>query len=372
MPKQRLYFLDNLRAFIVLLVIVFHVAMGYTTWNLEWWYVNDSQKNLFFDLFILETDVYIMPIMFFIAGYFAVPLLLKKGAIVFWQEKIRRIVFPWIAGVLLIAPLIAYSAVFSRAITPPDYLSFWKNQFFGAYYQQAHYWFLGILTLFFLLFTIACNLKSVYFKQPPQVGIPSAAFFPLFALLTAVPFFVANIYFAADAWVNVKYLFMIQPVRIGLYLCYFGLGVHAWKNAWFSGDGYRPRVFFWGFLSIIMLFVFLSYRVIFTIGATVSLLAKAGHAFSYAVFCLAATLAFLALFQRFADSNARLWRRLAANSYVIYYIHQCVIIPLAYMVQKIQLNVGIKYLGVSFAALMVSFLIAEYVVRPMLSLEKAS
>jgi glucans biosynthesis protein C len=368
--KQRMYFFDNLRAFIILSLVVFHVAMGYTTWDLNWWYVNDIQKSKIFDFFILGIDVYVMPIMFLIAGYFASPVLLHKGTTRFWGDKLRRIVVPWVAGVLFIAPAIAYSAIFSRTDTPPNYFSFWANDFWGNYYQQAHYWFLGILALFFLLFTIAYKLIPPYFKQIPRIGMPSSAFFLSFVLLSAVPFFGGNLIFGADEWVNCKFIFMIQPVRIGLYACYFGLGVFAWKKAWFTPEGYKPRLIRWGTATIIMLFVFLAYRVTFTLGANIPVLFKAGHALIYACFCLTVTLAFIALFQRFFDSNTYLWRRLAANSYTIYFIHQCVIIPLAYMVQKIQLNIWMKFLGVAVTAMVVCFLIAEYVIRPLLLPEK--
>jgi glucan biosynthesis protein C len=366
---KRVYFFDNLRAFIVLLVVVFHVAMGYTTWNLDWWPVNDILKNSFFDLFILATDVFIMPIMFLIAGYFAPPVLLKKGPHAFWRDKLRRIVLPWAFGVLLIASAISYVTISRHAGTPPDYFSFLANGFFGPYYQQAHFWFLGILAVFFLLFTIAAVCKPAYFDRPTAIGIPSAAFFPLFTLLSAVPFFGAYLFFGADEWVNVKFLFMIQPVRIGLYLCYFVLGVYAWKNAWFSGDGYRPSLLKWGTAAIVMLFVFMGYRVTFTLTANIPLIVKAGHALLFAVFCLVAVMAFIGLFERFADSDAYVWRRLAANSYAIYYIHQCVVIPLAYMVQKIQFDIWIKYLTVSACAVVLCFLIAEYFVSPVLSCE---
>lgn len=107
--NQRLYFFDNLRAGIILLMVIFHIAMGFTTWDLKWWYINDMQKNFFFDLFVLETDVYIMPIMFLIAGYFAPMILLQKGAIKFWKNKLVRIVLPWGIGVVFFAPLLSYS-----------------------------------------------------------------------------------------------------------------------------------------------------------------------------------------------------------------------------------------------------------------------
>lgn len=364
---ERLYFLDNLKAFIILLMVVFHVGMGYTTWDLQWWTVNDIQKNMFFDFFILETDVYIMPIMFMIAGYFAPMVLVKKGIAGFWQEKAKRIVFPWIGGVVFIAPFIAYSVVFSRMDTPPNYFTFWKTGFFGPYYQQAHYWFLGILTLFFLLLTILYQLNPTCFKKSAQKTNSTAWFFPVFSLLTAASFFIGNLFFWNDAWVNVYYVFMVQPVRLLLHLCYFGLGVYGWKHSWFTQGGYSPRLLPWGISASIMLFVFLAYRVTFTLMPDVPILFKVGHALTHAAFSLTVTFALIAVFQTFFDSNAYLWRRLAANSYTIYFIHQCVLIPLACIVQKLSITIWAKYCSVSIITLVLCFLLAEYVINPILS-----
>ncbi|GMA98869.1 acyltransferase family protein [Pelosinus sp. IPA-1] len=368
--KERVYFFDNLKAFIILLMVVFHIAMGYTTWDLKWWTVNDIQKHKFFDLFVLETDVYIMPIMFMIAGYFAPMVLVKKGLTTFFQDKFKYIVLPWIGGVLFIAPFISYSSFLSRTDTPPNFFSFWRNDFWGPFYQQAHYWFLGILALFFLLLTIAYSFNPGYFKKSTNISVPSIWFFPAFALLTTAAFFIGNLFFWNDAWVNVKFIFMVQPVRFILHLCYFGLGVYAWKHSWFTHQGYNPGLFTWGSSAIIMLFVFLAYRVLFTLMPDVPTVFKAGHAITHATFTLTATFALIALFQRFFDSNAYLWRRLSANSYIIYFIHQCVVIPIGCIVQKLEINIWIKYIGVSITTLILCFLIAEYIIRPILPFKK--
>jgi glucans biosynthesis protein C len=366
--NQRLYFLDNLKAFIILLMVIFHIGMGYTTWDLQWWTVNDIQKNKFFDFFILETDVYIMPIMFMIAGYFAPMVLDRKGVAIFWQDKLKRIVLPWIGGVLFIAPFIAYSSLFSRMDMPPNYFFFWKTAFFGPYYQQGPYWFLGILTLFFLILTIFYQVNSAYFKKAVQKTTPTACFFLTFALLTTASFFSGNLLFWNDAWINVKFVFMIQPVRFLLHLCYFGLGIYAWKHSWFTQSGYRPRLLPWGISAIIMLFIFLIYRVTFTLMPDVPILFKAGHALVHATFSLTATFALIALSQNFFDSNAYLWRRIAANSYTIYFIHQCVVIPIGCIVQKLTINIWVKYSSVSVVTIVLCFLLAEYVINPVLSL----
>lgn len=365
--KQRVYFFDNLKAFIILLMVVFHIAMGYTTWDLKWWTVNDIQKNEFFDLFVLGTDVYIMPIMFMIAGYFAPMVLDKKGIATFWLDKLKRIVLPWVGGVLFIAPFIAYSNLFSRMDMPPNFFAFWRNDFFGPFYQQGPYWFLGILVLFFLFLTVCYQLNPGYFIKSVQKTSPSAWFFAAFALITAASFFIGNLFFWCDTWLNVKYVFAIQPVRFVLHLCYFWLGVYAWKHSWFTPGGYSPRLLPWGIAAIGMLFVFLGYRVTFTLMPNVPIVFKAGHALTHAIFSLTATLALIALFQKYFDSNAYLWRRLAANSYTIYFIHQCVVIPIGCIMQKLAINIWVKYCSVSVVTLVLCFIIAEYVINPLLA-----
>ena len=362
---NRLNFLDNLKAFIIIVVVAHHVAMGYTTWDLPSWYVNDTQKNQLFNYFINLNDGYMMPIMFFVSGYFAPMVLSKKGARQFWQDKFKRIVLPWLGGIYFIAPMLAYSIVASRTKTPPNYFSFWLNDFiFGKYFEPAHFWFLGILVLFFLLLTFAYKLSPEYFVKQPQPIVPSVKFFTLFCLVSALCFFSATLFYRIDSWVS--FIFQFQPERLGLYVCYFWLGIHAWKSSWLMHGGYSPRLFPWTTCASAMLFVFLFYRVLFVSGDNISLYYKAGYALTYSLFCLTMAFALIAVFRRFVDSDAYLWRRLAANSFTIYFIHQCFVIPLAYAVQQVHMNIWLKFLGVFAVSFILSFLAAEYVIGPML------
>ena len=86
-PSERLYFLDNLRAVVIVLVIVLHAAITYMAFAPEWWYVLDPERSLFFTMVVLLVDVPIMLIMFFVAGYFALPSLAKRGRPLFLREK---------------------------------------------------------------------------------------------------------------------------------------------------------------------------------------------------------------------------------------------------------------------------------------------
>ena len=111
---ERLYFLDNLKTCIVVLMVVFHAAMSYMAYAPEWWYVLDGDSSLVGTVFVLWADIFIMPVMFFVAGYFALPSLARHGRIGFWRKKGVHIILPWLVGALVCAPYIAYLTIASR------------------------------------------------------------------------------------------------------------------------------------------------------------------------------------------------------------------------------------------------------------------
>ena len=349
--KERLYFFDNLRGAIILLVIVFHVAIGFMTKPPQWWYVIDTQKNGFFDLFVMATDVFIMPLLFFAAGYFTLPSLLRKGGSVFWQNKGLRIILPWICGVLLFAAPITYMIYFSRMPVPPPYIQYWSNKFFHLPdYNQAHYWFLGMLTWFYAFLTATFYFKPRAFYPSKTPQAPGLKFLLGFGVLTGLGFFAGNLFATADAWVHDLYVFSFQPTRVLIYIAYFLLGVYGWRERWFTLKGYRPKLTLWLPAAAAMLLIFIGYRLSFTLLTPVPVLFKLGHGLVHAFFCLTTCFALLALFQSRFNSGEGLWRNLGKNSYVIYYIHQFVVLPLAYLVQKMELSVWLKYAGVSLGA----------------------
>lgn len=358
---KRMYFFDNLRAFVILLVIVFHAAIGYMSPPPEWWYVIDTQKHPIFNVFVMNTDVVMMPILFFIAGYFALPALEKKGALIFWQEKNSRIVIPWIAGVLFLAPAITYMIWYSRTNMPPEYFSYLTNIFFSAAtFNHAHYWFLGDLLWFFVLLTAAYRINPLLFQRKTVPIVPRAGFFLLFGLVTGTTFFLANLFFQADVWFSKLVVISFQPTRLLLYLGYFALGAYGWRNLWFTRSGYNPSLRYWLSAALCMLLIFTTYRIL--VGNTEQIILKTGHALVHSFFCLAVVFAAIGLFHKYCNSNAYVWRRLSANSYRIYYIHQLILLPIAYMVQNIVLNLWIKYLLVSIIAVILCFLVSEYMI----------
>ena len=98
--SARVAFMDNIRYLMVALVVVYHSVAAYAI-VAPHWMVHDT--NTFAADIIRELfDVFMMPVLFFAAGYFALPSLEKKGLWEFLKDKVKRLWVPWALAVLII------------------------------------------------------------------------------------------------------------------------------------------------------------------------------------------------------------------------------------------------------------------------------
>ena len=75
---NRIFFLDNLRTFMIFLVVLIHVGIVYESSGVGglFWIVYDPSTINIFEIIDLIIDLFVMSTIFFIAGYFT-PLSLK-------------------------------------------------------------------------------------------------------------------------------------------------------------------------------------------------------------------------------------------------------------------------------------------------------
>lgn len=338
--EGRLYFLDHLRASVILLVIVLHASITYMVSPPTWWYVIELKTSILFTALVLVLDVPIMLILFFIAGFFAYPSLERHGAGRSMRQKLVRIGLPWIFGVVFLTPLVAYLIPVTRGDAKP-YLEFWTTDFWGPYYQQSVYWFLGILLLLFgllaALYSGEPNMRGV----PRQTHSPAWTLFAKFLVMTTVWYFVTTFIVPPDYWSNALKLFVFQPTRLLLYAAYFGLGVLADRRGWLRGDGYYPGLGRWGAATLVSAVLYTGLKLNWPEDANI-MLSVAALAVLFNVYCLSALLFSLAFFQCFANRPTRLWSSLARNAYAIYYAHPLILYPTAYAALSVQASIFLE------------------------------
>ena len=348
---DRLHFLDHLRGFIILLVIALHASMTYMAYPSDWWYVIEPENSPLFTLFVLLVDVPNMQILFFIAGFFAYGSLEKYGPGRFVRQKAVRIGLPWLVGVVFLAPLVTYLIPLTRGTAGP-YLEFWIGDFWGQYYQQSVYWFLGVLFLLFILLAALYKGEPAMRNIPRRPQEPDRRFFGTFWALTALCFFVSTLVVPADYWTNALKLIVYQPARLLLYAGYFTLGIIADRRGWFRAGGFRPDLEWWGPAALISAMAYLGVRWIWVDGGLLFLLAQAAL---FNAFCLAALMAGVALFQRYVDRPTRFRTSLGRNAYGIYYLHPLILYPTAYIALSVGASIFLEMALLTLFTLLVAW-----------------
>jgi len=76
--RNRIFFLDNPRTFMVFLVVLYHAGGVYESSGIwaSFWLVDDPSTNHLAGILNLIIDIIVMPTIFFISGFFT-PLSLK-------------------------------------------------------------------------------------------------------------------------------------------------------------------------------------------------------------------------------------------------------------------------------------------------------
>lgn len=151
---QRIYYLDNLRALAVLVLIPYHSARIY-----DWPpYYLKADKIAAFELFTRSVDVWIMPLFFMIAGASTVYSLGKRSNTRFIIERVRRLMIPFIIGMLTVIPVNGYYAYLfhtGEKLNFIEYLPvFFRVESLDGYngtFTVSHLWFLVYLMLYSLI-----------------------------------------------------------------------------------------------------------------------------------------------------------------------------------------------------------------------------
>lgn len=188
----RAFFVDNLRAAVVLGLVVFHTARVFDG---ETWHIKDAHSYLAADIVVGTFNAFAMPLLFLLAGYAASSALSSRGLPAFARERMLRLFVPFAIGIFLfvlpqvylerIAPTVP--ATMSPARLSAGFTAF-LPQFLDCCYPAAnfsyhHLWFL----LYLLVHALVLGPVVFAFRRWPKEGLPAtvAAAFERHALAVA-------------------------------------------------------------------------------------------------------------------------------------------------------------------------------------------
>ena len=106
--QKCIFYLDNLKFFLIILVIMHHVEQAYGTTGGSWFYSYPGERVRVMGLFFWFNASFFMGLFFFISGYLFPPSFDRHGARTFIVNKLVRFGIPLYFGALIIIPLITF------------------------------------------------------------------------------------------------------------------------------------------------------------------------------------------------------------------------------------------------------------------------
>ena len=177
-PSVRYHAMDALRAFALLLGIVYHSAESFEPHH-DNWAINDCNPSFLLSIFRHASHSFRLEMFFLMAGFFAFMVYHRRGARSFIWGRINRILIPLVVGWFLLFPIVGYVWLWGHSISgrldlmdvPAEFQSFppWKliigvivsGEFMGNLFDLLHLWFLHQLLV---IYTIVLAVRSVWVR----------------------------------------------------------------------------------------------------------------------------------------------------------------------------------------------------------------
>lgn len=369
---SRLFFIDHLRAALVVLVVLHHLALVYSGIPPFYYFeppYNDPLAGLAGLVFVLFNQAWFMGAFFLLAGYFTPGSFDRKGPGRFLRGRLVRLGIPLLLFYFILSP-IASIGYFLMPYSLTGITAPLTWQAYPLLLGLGPLWFVAMLLVFDFGYAAWRGLTANRTSDSPRASsVPGYFWIGLFVLALAAANYLIRIYIPLGRSVSQFPTLAYLPQ----YLSFFVLGAVASRQDWFrSLPGFMGVVgFVSAMLAAILLFpLALSGELLSLTFSEASLANAFGNAHwqsaVYAlwdsVFAVGLCLAVIPLFRRFFNGRSRFGSFLSQHSYTVYIIHVPIIVMLAYALRGIELGAFLKY-GLAAAVIVPICFAVAYLVR---------
>jgi surface polysaccharide O-acyltransferase-like enzyme len=355
---NRIHWMDNLRTFIIFLVVLYHAGGVYEStggWAF-FWIVDDPATNRLVDLLNAIFSFFVMPTMFFLAGYVTPMSLKNTDGWAFLKSRFRRLIIPWIIAVLTLIPLYKVIFLYSRGL-PQEHWTTYFHFSAGNITGMGWLWFLPVLFLFntlYLLFSRA----GISIPSIPLNGAILGAF--LLAIVSSVA---VGALLGYGSWTHTPLIDFENQRLLPFFLAYL-LGSLSYRQKTFDE---KPKSI-WLYIVVAstawiptLAYIFLGLALISAPGGF--LISPVLDMLLLWLFFYLAQLFWVYLsiqtFWRYVDRTGRIWNELNRNSYYVYIIHVIVLGLLALLLLNTTMPSLLKYLTLAVSTFLASNLISS-------------
>ncbi len=358
MPKERLFYIDNLRLLMIVFVVMHHLAVTYS--GLGSWYYNettqlDTPSTIWFSLYLSFQQAYFMGLLFMLAGYFAAGSYDRKGFGQFIGDRFQRLMIPSLIYMIVITPFIGIVEIGGRSsgFSITDFIS-----------GTGVMWFAVALFIFSLIYGL---LRLIVRKPTNHINNEiNPSFFKVVVLILII---------AVSAFL----IRIVQPIGtniLNMQLCFFAsyivlfiVGILAYKNDLFTRISYKTGKR-WLICGIALgLIIWLGMVILAIRSGGVNPLGG-GITWQSAVYSIwesfvavAMSIGLIAVFREKFNRQSKLIKIMSDNSFVVYMFHPPIIIAIALLFKPLTLPLIGKWLLLCIICVPLCFAAAHFVFR---------
>ncbi|WP_143763267.1 acyltransferase family protein [Methanothrix harundinacea] len=389
--KGRLYFIDNIRSFVIVQVVILHAAVTYS--GLGMWYYREAAAlepltTLSFGIIQSFIQAYSLGLLFLVAGYFVPASFRRKGAGRFLRDRAVRLGVPALIYMLIINPAILYYVMSLSAVAPlPAPGGFYLGYLLGLQFLggSGPMWFAIALLIFSAAYAAARLLRGDPEKRDEEKaegaegvegaggaeGAGEEATLPrhreviaLILVIAAAAFAIRLVQPIGTAVLNMQLSFFAS------YVALFVVGVAARRRRWLARIPY-PFGIVWLKAALVGGTAF--WLALFLVGigpeGEISMIngglrwQSAAYALWEAFFCVGACLGIVVIFRERFNSGGRLARFMADNSFAVYFFHPVILILVTAALRGFAWHPLAKFAVAAAVAVPLCFVASELVLR---------
>ena len=363
-PASRLFYIDNVRTFLTVLVLLHHVMIIYA--GSGSWIHSENRQDMLTEvignIFCGINQAFFMGLFFLISAYFVPGAFDRKGSARFWKDRLARLGIPLIIYSWLIHPLFVYWYLTSAQGLKIPWWDFYTRQYFsyGTWIGAGPLWFIETLLIFILVYSVHRRFSpTTPERQPIQNTFPSNTKLAFFALFMGGASFIIRTSFPVD-WnftpLNLQIPFFAQ------YIAMFIAGLLAYKHNWLETIP-KETYDLWRKIALVVMLLYVPGALLGGALEDVGPFKGGWHWQSLyyslweAFLCLGLCIYVLYWFRRRVNHQERLSAFLSRSAYAAYIVQAPVITYVALQASEITFHPLLKFVLVGAICVALCFLI---------------
>ncbi|MGZ2371643.1 acyltransferase family protein [Ancylomarina sp. YFZ004] len=332
---QRRYDIDWLRVITIGLLLIYHIAIVFQPWGIFIGFIqsSDSWESLWIPMSIL--NIWRIPLLFFVSGMGVCFAIKKRNWKELLTERSKRILLPFIFGVLLIVPL---------------HFLIWQN-----YYKQdlsyslnpSHLWFLANIFIYVLALSPLFFYLKKHVDGRLMKGFMKLIEKPIGLLLVLLPFVIE--------------VLLVKPETFEMYAMTwhgFFLGGLAFLFGFcfvLAGSAFWQNLLKWrGLYLLIALSLYAVRLYAFELKSPNYLMAVESNVWIFAVMGYA---------YRYLNQPSELLRYLSEGAYPIYILHMFFLFLGSSLILPLHLPMPVKFVLIVLFTFAACFVLYDLVIR---------